>query len=94
MPAREQGVPDVVIANAGVSIGMDTAIRTDRCHGANFCHQQCRNGGNVSCVHQTHGDAGSAAWWGIASVAGIGIPGHGAYCASKAGYQLLREPAR
>jgi len=26
---RDQGVPDVVIASAGISIGMDTAVRAD-----------------------------------------------------------------
>ena len=81
-----QGLPDVVIANAGISIGIDTAIHEDI--------EMMRT------VYETN-NIGMAATFqpfitpmrarrsgtlvGIASVAGIrGLPGHAAYCSSKA----------
>lgn len=81
-----QGLPDVVIANAGISIGIDTAILEDI--------EMMRT------VYETN-NIGMAATFqpfvapmrtrrsgtlvGIASVAGIrGLPGHAAYCSSKA----------
>jgi short-subunit dehydrogenase len=81
-----QGLPDVVIANAGISIGVDTAIREDldviaRTYATN-------NIGLAATFHpfvapMAERRAGTLV--GIASVAGIrGLPGHGAYCASKA----------
>lgn len=84
---EHQGVPDVVIANAGVSIGIDSAVRGDldvlaRTFAIN----------NVGLAATFHAfidpmvRRGSGALVGIGSVAGIrGLPGHGAYCASKAG---------
>lgn len=82
----ELGTPDVVIANAGISVGMDTAIRSDldvmvRTFSTN-------NVGLAATFHpfvQPMVLRGSGALVGIGSVAGIrGLPGHGAYCASKA----------
>ncbi len=82
----ELGTPDVVIANAGISVGMDTAIRSDldvmvRTFSTN-------NVGLVATFHpfvRPMALRGSGALVGIGSVAGIrGLPGHGAYCASKA----------
>lgn len=81
-----QGVPDIVIANAGVSVGIDTAYFEDlevmratfetnilgmAATFQPFVAPMCaRDGGTLV---------------GIASVAGIrGLPGHGAYCSSKA----------
>lgn len=81
-----QGVPDVVIANAGISVGVDTAVREDldviaRTFATN-------NTGLAATFHpfvKAMAGRGSGALVGIASVAGIrGLPGHGAYCASKA----------
>lgn len=83
---ESQGLPDVVIANAGISIGIDTAIFEDI--------EMMRT------VYETN-NIGMAATFqpfvapmrarrsgtlvGIASVAGIrGLPGHAAYCSSKA----------
>lgn len=91
-----QGVPDVVIANAGVSIGIDTAdaadlevmrvtLETNVLGMASTFHpfvaaMQARRSGRLV---------------GIASVAGIrGLPGHGAYCASKAGVIAYCEALR
>jgi short-subunit dehydrogenase len=82
----ELGVPDVVIANAGISVGMDTGVRSDldvmvRTFSTN-------NVGLAATFHpfvRAMEQRGSGALVGIGSVAGIrGLPGHGAYCASKA----------
>jgi short-subunit dehydrogenase len=81
-----QGVPDVVIAAAGLSVGFDTAVFDDL--------EVMRT------IYETN-NLGMAATFqpfvaplrarrrgtfvGIASVSGIrGLPGHGAYCSSKA----------
>jgi len=81
-----QGVPDVVIANAGISIGMDTAERTDLDVMAQTF--ATNNVGMAATFHPFVAPMvarGSGALVGIASVSGIrGLPGHGAYCASKA----------
>ncbi len=83
----ELGVPDVVIASAGISVGFDTAEFDDL--------------DVMRAIFETN-NLGMAATFqpfvapmvtrlsgtlvGIASLAGVrGIPGHGAYCASKAG---------
>lgn len=82
----QQGIPDVVIANAGISIGVDTAVREDldtlaRIYAVN-------NIGLAATFHpfvDPMRGRGSGILVGIASVAGIrGLPGHGGYCASKA----------
>ena len=91
-----QGLPDVVIANAGISLGIDTAIFEDlevmrRTYETNnlgmaatfqpFIAPMCERG------------AGRLV--GIASVAGIrGLPGHGAYCSSKAAVISYLESLR
>lgn len=94
----QQGLPDVVIANAGISVGMDTTCREDievmaRVFATN-------NIGMVATFHpfvsgmvaraksnglQPHQAGHGGTLVGIGSVAGIrGLPGHGAYSASKA----------
>jgi short-subunit dehydrogenase len=81
-----QGVPDVVVANAGISIGVDTAERED----IDVIAQTfaTNNTGMAATFHpfiRAMAERGSGALVGIGSVAGIrGLPGHGAYCASKA----------
>ena len=91
-----QGVPDVVIANAGISIGMDTAIRDDLdVMRLTFA----TNNIGVAATFHPFLDAmalrGSGALVGIGSVAGIrGLPGHGAYCASKAALIAYCESLR
>ncbi|HSV82203.1 MAG TPA: SDR family oxidoreductase [Ramlibacter sp.] len=81
-----QGVPDVVIANAGISIGVDTAEREDLERMARTF--AVNNVGMAATFHPfvaAMRARGSGTLVGIASVAGIrGLPGHGAYCASKA----------
>ncbi len=81
-----QGVPNVVIANAGISIGMDTSERSDL-----DVLRQTLATNNVGLAATFHpfvsamAQRGSGTLVGIGSVAGIrGLPGHGAYCASKA----------
>jgi short-subunit dehydrogenase len=89
----DMGVPDVVIANAGISIGMDTCIRED----LDVLSQVLTTNvvGMAATFHpfieamksrsKTQGSTHAGALVGIASVAGIrGLPGHAAYCASKA----------
>jgi len=91
-----QGLPDVVIANAGISIGMDTSVRTDidvmqRIFATN-------NLGLAATFHPfvaAMAHRGSGRLVGIGSVAGIrGLPGHGAYCASKAAVIAYCESLR
>lgn len=82
----QQGLPDVVIANAGISHGMDSAERAD------LDVMQQIFATNVQGMAATFHPfiapmraRGSGRLVGIASVAGIrGLPGHGAYSASKA----------
>lgn len=82
----ELGLPDVVIANAGISVGVDTAIRSDLDHMA-----QTYATNNIGLAATFHPfiegmlQRKSGKLVGIGSVAGIrGLPGHGAYCGSKA----------
>lgn len=91
-----QGVPDVVIANAGISIGMDSAIRADL---DVMARTFATNTLGVAATFHPFIDAmtqrGSGALVGIGSVAGIrGLPGHGAYCASKAAVIAYCESLR
>ena len=91
-----QGVPDVVIANAGISIGMDTAMEEDLAVMAQTF--ATNNLGMAATFHpfiRAMVQRGSGALVGIGSVAGIrGLPGHGAYCASKAGVISYCESLR
>ena len=92
----QQGLPAVVIANAGISIGMDSAVRGDldvmaRTFATN-------NLGLAATFHpfvRAMAARGSGRLVGIGSVAAIrGLPGHGAYCASKAGVVAYCESLR
>jgi short-subunit dehydrogenase len=91
-----QGVPDVVIANAGVSIGMDTAEREDLAVMARTF--AINNTGAAATFHPFVApmrQRGSGTLVGIASVAAIrGLPGHAAYCASKAAVVAYCESLR
>ncbi|MBC8056854.1 MAG: SDR family oxidoreductase [Rhizobiales bacterium] len=91
-----QGVPDVVIANAGISIGMDTAEFDDLdVMRATF---ETNNLGMAATFHPfvaAMGARRSGTLVGIASVAAIrGLPGHAAYCASKAAVVSYCESLR
>jgi short-subunit dehydrogenase len=81
-----QGLPDAVVANAGISVGVDTADFDDlEVMRATF---ETNNIGMAATFHPFVAamcERGSGSLVGIASVAGIrGLPGHGAYCSSKA----------
>jgi short-subunit dehydrogenase len=91
-----QGLPDVVIANAGISIGMDTAERSDiDVMAQTFA---TNNTGLAATFHpfiQGMEARKTGHLVGIASVAGVrGLPGHGAYCASKAAVVAYCESLR
>ena len=93
---ERQGLPDAVIANAGISVGMDSAFYEDL---AVLRDTLMTNLFGVAATFQPfikpmrerrHGTL-----VGIASVAGIrGLPGHGASCASKAGLIAYCESLR
>jgi short-subunit dehydrogenase len=92
----EQGLPDVVIANAGISIGIDTEIRDDLDVLADTL--AINNVGLAATFHPflaAMRQRGSGTLVGIGSVAAIrGLPGHGAYCASKAAVVAYCESLR
>lgn len=93
---HEQGLPDVVVANAGISLGMDTSVRADLdVMALTFA---TNNLGLAATFHpfvQAMCQRGSGTLVGIGSVAGIrGLPGHGAYCASKAAVIAYCESLR
>ena len=93
---ERQGLPDVVIANAGISVGIDTADRGD----LDVLAQTfaVNNVGLAATFHPfvaAMAARGSGRLVGIGSVAAIrGLPGHGAYCASKAGVVAYCESLR
>jgi short-subunit dehydrogenase len=82
----QQGVPDVVVACAGISIGVDSTQRSDlEVIARTFA---INNTGTVATFHPFLASMvkrGSGIVVGIGSVNGIrGFPGHGANCPSKA----------
>ena len=92
----QQGLPEVVIANAGISIGMDTAERADI-----DVMRDTFATNNIGLAATFHGfvrgmrERGSGTLVGVASMAAIrGLPGHGAYSASKAGVVAYCESLR
>jgi short-subunit dehydrogenase len=91
-----QGLPDVVIANAGISVGMDTAEREDLdVMRDTFA---TNNLGLAATFHPflaAMRERRSGTLVGIGSVAAIrGLPGHAAYCASKAAVVAYCESLR
>ena len=89
---REQGLPEVVIANAGISIGLDTAQREDiavmhKLFATNTIALMATFHPFIAPMTERAASQGGRGGTlvGIASVAGIrGLPGHSGYCASKA----------
>ena len=92
----EQGLPDVVIASAGISVGMDSAERRDLDVMRDVF--ALNNTGLAATFHpflRLMRQRGAGTLVGIASVSAIrGLPGHGAYCASKAGVVAYCESLR
>jgi short-subunit dehydrogenase len=91
-----QGLPEVVIANAGISIGMDSAERADL-----DVMRETFAVNNIGMAATFHPfltgmrARRSGTLVGVASVAAIrGLPGHGAYCASKAAVVAYCESLR
>lgn len=98
-----QGLPDVVIANAGMSVGVDLGDADDLevmretletnllglvATFQPFVRPMCERG-------TPSPSAGRPALVGVASMTGIrGLPGHAAYCASKAGVIAACESLR
>jgi short-subunit dehydrogenase len=93
---QAQGLPDVVIANAGISIGMDTAERDDldvmrETLAINVTGAAATFHPFVAAMRARR----SGTLVGVASVAAVrGLPGHGAYCASKAALVAYCESLR
>ena len=91
-----QGLPDVVVANAGISVGMDTGERAD----LDVLRETLavNTVGVAATFHpflRRMRQRGSGTLVGVASVAAIrGLPGHGAYCASKAAVVAYCESLR
>ncbi len=91
-----QGLPDVVIACAGISVGMDTTQRAD----LDVMREvfATNNLGLAATFHPFLAGMrarGGGTLVGVASVAAIrGLPGHGAYCASKAAVVAYCESLR
>jgi len=91
-----QGLPEVVIANAGISVGVDTAIESDL--EVIRATLETNNLG-MAATFQPFIEAmrrrRRGTLVGVASVAGVrGLPGHGAYCLSKAGVIAYCESLR
>ena len=91
-----QGLPDVVVASAGISVGMDSAERRDLDVMRDMF--ALNNTGLAATFHpflRLMRQRGAGTLVGIASVSAIrGLPGHGAYCASKAGVVAYCESLR
>jgi NAD(P)-dependent dehydrogenase (short-subunit alcohol dehydrogenase family) len=90
------GVPDIVIASAGISVGTLTEEHEDL---RDF--QAVMDANVMGLVHTFHpfiqamGERGSGTLCGIASVAGVrGLAGGGAYSASKAAARVYLESLR
>jgi short-subunit dehydrogenase len=81
-----QGLPDVVVAAAGISVGMDTAVQADlEVMRAVFETNNLGMAATFQPFISGMCERGAGTLVGIASVNGIrGLPGHGAYCSSKA----------
>lgn len=91
-----QGVPDVVIATAGISVGMDTAVFDDlEVMRATYETNNLGMAATFQPFVAAMRERRSGTLVGIASVAGIrGLPGHGAYCSSKAAVIAYCESLR
>ena len=92
----EQGLPEVVIANAGLSVGIDTAERDDlevlkELYATNVVGMAATFHAFIRPMRL----ARRGTLVGVASVAAIrGLPGHGGYCGSKAAVVAYCESLR
>ena len=92
----QQGLPDVVVANAGISVGMDSAQAADlEVMRSTFNTNNLGLAATFQPFLAGMRQRRSGTLVGIASVAAIrGLPGHGAYCASKAAVVAYCESLR
>ncbi|MBV8501307.1 MAG: SDR family oxidoreductase [Paucibacter sp.] len=93
---QAQGLPEVVIANAGFSIGIDSAIYVDL---TVMQRMYATNNIGLAATFQPFitpmNERRSGTLVGIASVTAIrGLPGHAAYCSSKAAVVSYCESLR
>ncbi len=90
------GLPDVVIASAGISVGVDSADFADLAQlRATFETNNLGMAATFQPFVLPMRERRRGTLVGIASVAGIrGLPGHGGYCASKAGVISYCESLR
>lgn len=93
---QRQGLPDVVVANAGISHGIDGAQRADLDVLARIMATNVLGLAHTLSPFMTPMvQRGRGTLVGVASVAGVrGLPGHGAYCASKAAAITYLESLR
>jgi NAD(P)-dependent dehydrogenase (short-subunit alcohol dehydrogenase family) len=91
-----QGLPDVVIANAGISVGVDVAIESDlEVLRATLETNNLGMAATFQPFMAPMRERRGGTLVGIASVAGIrGLPGHAAYSLSKAGVISFCESLR
>ena len=91
-----QGLPDVVVANAGISVGMDTAVLADlEVMRATYETNNLGLAATFQPFVRPMSERRSGTLVGIASVAGFrGLPGHGAYSSSKAAVMIYCESLR
>lgn len=91
-----QGLPDVVIANAGISVGIDLAEREDLPVLDDLCATHVA--GLAATFHpfiRPMRLARRGTLVGVASVAAVrGLPGHAGYCATKAAVVAMCESLR
>jgi short-subunit dehydrogenase len=93
---EDLGIPDVVVANAGISVGMDTREREDLdVMAETFAVNNLGMAATFHAFLPAFLQRGGGTLVGVASVAAIrGMPGHGAYCASKAAVVAYCESLR
>jgi NAD(P)-dependent dehydrogenase (short-subunit alcohol dehydrogenase family) len=92
----QQGLPDVVVANAGYSVGVDLSLAEDLAVLRDLLDTHVVG---VAATFQPFITPmklrGHGTLVGVASVAAVrGLPGHAAYCAAKAGIVQLCETLR
>lgn len=92
----ECGLPDVVIANAGISVGVDTAEAADIDVMAEvFATNTLGMAATFQPFLAPMRLRAAGTLVGVTSVAGVrGLPGHGAYCGSKAAANAYLESLR
>ena len=91
-----QGLPDVVVANAGISVGIDTAVLADlEVMRATYETNNIGLAATFQPFVRAMCERRAGTLVGIASVAGFrGLPGHGAYSSSKAAVMSYCESLR